>query len=99
MLQGADSWVVVHKLKSQSDGGILDPDDKLVDVADDREQIMAIYEEDNDGMPSLQHNAGDGTSASSVGTNSPDIFTVRGNSSVLYAFACSFYGYSTLFMY
>lgn len=37
---------------------------------------MAIYEEDNDGMPSLQHNAGDGTSASSVGTNSPDIFQV-----------------------
>ncbi|ODN05513.1 Partitioning defective 3 [Orchesella cincta] len=71
---GPESWVVVHKLKSQSDGGILDPDDKLVDVADDREQIMAIYEEDNDGMPSLQHNAGDGTSASSVGTNSPDIF-------------------------
>ncbi|CAL8072840.1 unnamed protein product [Orchesella dallaii] len=72
--KGPESWVVVHKLKSQSDGGILDPDDKLVDVADDREQIMAIYEEDNDGMPSLQHNAGDGTSASSVGTNSPDIF-------------------------
>lgn len=25
--QGPESWVVVHKLKSQSDGGILDPDD------------------------------------------------------------------------
>lgn len=33
---------------------------------------MAIYEEDNDGLPSLIHNAGDGTSASSVGTNSPE---------------------------
>lgn len=58
-LQGQDSWVVVHKLKSQSDGGILDLDDKLTDVADDREQIMAIFEEDNDGndgMPSLRHN-------------------------------------------
>ena len=54
----------------------MDPDDKLVDVVDDREQIMAIYEEDADGIPSLQHNAGDGTSASSVGTNSPDIFQV-----------------------
>ncbi|CAG7830263.1 unnamed protein product [Allacma fusca] len=84
-LQGPDSWVVVHKLKSQSDGGILDPDDKLVDVADDREQIMAIYEEDTDGMPSLQHNAGDGTSASSVGTNSPDIF--QGNDHKFQPFA------------
>lgn len=37
---------------------------------------MAIFEEDHDGIPSLQHNAGDGTSASSVGTNSPDIFQV-----------------------
>lgn len=68
---------MVQKLKSQSDGGILDPDDKLGDVVDDREQIMAIYEEDADGIPSLQHNAGDGTSASSVGTNSPDIFQVN----------------------
>jgi len=39
-------------------------------------QIMAIYEEENDGIPSLQHIAGDGTSASSVGTSSPDIFQV-----------------------
>lgn len=68
---------MVHKLKSESDGGILDPDDKVVDVADDREQIMAIYEEDGDGgLPSLHHNAGDGTSASSVGTSSPDFFHV-----------------------
>lgn len=38
---------------------------------------MAIFEEDTDGtLPSLRHNAGDGTSASSVGTNSPDIFQV-----------------------
>ncbi|XP_035709435.1 partitioning defective 3 homolog isoform X3 [Folsomia candida] len=75
VVEGQDAWVVVHKLKSQSDGGILDLDDRLTDVADDREQIMAIFEEDTDGtLPSLRHNAGDGTSASSVGTNSPDIF-------------------------
>ncbi|XP_076349185.1 partitioning defective 3 homolog isoform X9 [Tachypleus tridentatus] len=34
--------------------------------------IIAIYEEQ--GSPFLSHNGGDGTSASSVGTESPDIF-------------------------
>ncbi|XP_022248500.1 partitioning defective 3 homolog isoform X4 [Limulus polyphemus] len=67
-----DAWVTIHNLKLSSDGGILDPDDKLNDVADDREQIIAIYEEQ--GSPFLSHNGGDGTSASSVGTESPDIF-------------------------
>lgn len=63
------SWVTVHNLK-QLDGGILDPDDRLNDVADDREQIIALYEE----QPSL-HQGGDGTSASSDSENpSPDIF-------------------------
>jgi len=39
-MQGSDcgSSVVVHQLKS-SDGGILDPDDRLCDVVDDREQV------------------------------------------------------------
>lgn len=40
-LQPSDSWVTVHNLKSLSDGGILDPDDRLNDVADDREQVTA----------------------------------------------------------
>ena len=31
--------MTVHNLKSSSDGGILDPDDQLNDVADDREQV------------------------------------------------------------
>ena len=31
--------MTVHNLKSSSDGGILDPDDELSDVADDREQV------------------------------------------------------------
>ncbi|XP_076326204.1 partitioning defective 3 homolog isoform X2 [Tachypleus tridentatus] len=41
-----NSWVTILKLKSSSDGGILDPDDQLSHVADDREQIIAVYKED-----------------------------------------------------
>ncbi|XP_064456727.1 partitioning defective 3 homolog isoform X3 [Ornithodoros turicata] len=67
-----DAWVTVHNVKSYNDGGILDPDDHLNDVVDDREQIIAVYEEQISPYPA--HNAGDGTSASSVGTESPDIF-------------------------
>ncbi|XP_021913897.1 partitioning defective 3 homolog isoform X3 [Zootermopsis nevadensis] len=70
MRKSTDSWVVVHNLQSQSDGGILDPDDRLNDVADDREQIIANFE-DGDGQ---HHGGGDGASGSSVGTGSPDIF-------------------------
>ncbi|KAL1462198.1 hypothetical protein WDU94_014054 [Cyamophila willieti] len=68
-----DTWVAVHSLQSQSDGGILDPDDKLSDVADDREQIIANFE---DGDGPHHHAGGDGASGSSVGTGSPDIFQV-----------------------
>ncbi|EEC01197.1 conserved hypothetical protein, partial [Ixodes scapularis] len=74
-----DTWVTVHNVKSYSDGGILDPDDQLNDVVDDREQasvsasqIIAVFEEQSSPCPT--HNAGDGTSASSVGTESPDMF-------------------------
>ncbi|KAJ8934997.1 hypothetical protein NQ314_013068 [Rhamnusium bicolor] len=67
---GADSWVSVHNLQSQG-GGILDPDDRLSDVADDREQILASFE---DGEGAHLHGGGDGASGSSVGTGSPDIF-------------------------
>ncbi|XP_042880233.1 partitioning defective 3 homolog isoform X23 [Penaeus japonicus] len=66
----SNSWVTVHNLK-QLDGGILDPDDRLNDVADDREQIIAIYDE----QTRHHHHGGDGTSASSDSENpSPDIF-------------------------
>ena len=41
------------------EGGILDPDDRLVDVCDDREQLIAFYDEE--GIPQ----GGDGMSASS----------------------------------
>ena len=36
--QAVDYWVTVHNLKSL-DGGILDQDDRLIDVVDDREQV------------------------------------------------------------
>jgi partitioning defective protein 3 len=52
------SWVSVHSLKAK-EGGILDPDDRLVDVCDDREQLIAFYNEE--GIPQ----GGDGMSASS----------------------------------
>lgn len=68
--------MAVHNLQSQSGGGILDPDDRLNDVADDREQIIANFE-DGDGV---HHGGGDGASGSSVGTGSPDLFHVSPSS-------------------
>ena len=38
MLQPSSYWIAVQTLKA-SDGGILDSDDQLCDVADDREQV------------------------------------------------------------
>ncbi|XP_014680147.1 PREDICTED: partitioning defective 3 homolog, partial [Priapulus caudatus] len=65
----ADHWVHVHNMKTTSDDGILDPDDLLSDVVDDREQIEASFEEQTQ-----PHNGGDGTSgSSSVGTSSPEL--------------------------
>ena len=51
----------------------MDPDDRLSDVVDDREQILASFE---DGDGAHHHGGGDGASGSSVGTGSPDIFHV-----------------------
>lgn len=70
--KSSNSWVTVHSLKSQSDGGILDPDDRLRDVADDREQIVALYDDGDSNSPH-QHGGGDGASA----TSSPDMFHSR----------------------
>ncbi|XP_066589181.1 partitioning defective 3 homolog isoform X2 [Prorops nasuta] len=61
-----DNNLNVTSLSSLTGGGILDPDDRLCDVADDREQIVAHFHND------ILHAGGDG--ASSVGTNSPDFF-------------------------
>lgn len=71
MDQEPDSWTVVHHLQSQS-GGILDSDDRVSDVADDRELIIATFEDSPD--PGVPQGGGDGASGSSVGTGSPDIF-------------------------
>ncbi|XP_027843478.2 partitioning defective 3 homolog isoform X3 [Aphis gossypii] len=71
--ENSNSWVTVHSLQSQSDGGILDPDDRLRDVADDREQIVALYDDGDSNSPH-QHGGGDGASA----TSSPDMFHNRG---------------------
>ncbi|KAG5681514.1 hypothetical protein PVAND_010940 [Polypedilum vanderplanki] len=69
-----ESWVVVHHLQSQS--GILDPDDRVNDVADDREQILASFD-DRSPDPGIPQGGGDGASGSSVGTGSPDIFRIQ----------------------
>ncbi|XP_077285393.1 par-3 family cell polarity regulator isoform X2 [Arctopsyche grandis] len=68
--KGSESWIVVRNLRSET-GGILDPDDQLKDVADDRETLVATLEGRHD---SHLHHGGDGASGSSVGTASPDLF-------------------------
>uniref|UniRef100_A0A3B4DCU5 PDZ domain-containing protein n=1 Tax=Pygocentrus nattereri TaxID=42514 RepID=A0A3B4DCU5_PYGNA len=70
----AGYWVQVHRLE-HGDGGILDLDDVLCDVADDKDRLVAVYEEQE------PHAGGDGTSASSTGTQSPDLFSVEVSSS------------------
>ncbi|XP_017285039.1 partitioning defective 3 homolog isoform X3 [Kryptolebias marmoratus] len=73
-------WLQVHRLE-HSDGGILDLDDVLCDVADDKDRLIAIYDEQE------PHHGGDGTSASSTGTQSPDLFAADlGAGSVASAF-------------
>uniref|UniRef100_A0AAY5ESJ6 PDZ domain-containing protein n=1 Tax=Electrophorus electricus TaxID=8005 RepID=A0AAY5ESJ6_ELEEL len=61
-------WIQVHRLE-HGDGGILDLDDVLCDVADDRDRLVAVYDEQD------PHHGGDGTSASSTGSQSPDVFS------------------------
>ncbi|XP_027005015.1 partitioning defective 3 homolog isoform X4 [Tachysurus fulvidraco] len=61
-------WIQVHRLE-HGDGGILDLDDVLCDVADDKDRLVAVYDEQD------PHHGGDGTSASSTGSQSPDVFS------------------------
>ncbi|CAG2206274.1 PARD3 [Mytilus edulis] len=68
-VKSGDYWVSVNNLRT-TDGGILDPDDLLVDVVDDKEQLVADYEEQ--GANNYQPHNGDGASASSTGTASPE---------------------------
>ncbi|XP_065118254.1 par-3 family cell polarity regulator alpha, b isoform X2 [Paramisgurnus dabryanus] len=66
--KGEEYWVQVYRLE-HGDGGILDLDDVLSDVADDKDRLVAVYDEQE------PHVGGDGTSASSTGTQSPEIFS------------------------
>uniref|UniRef100_A0A673UBJ2 Partitioning defective 3 homolog n=1 Tax=Suricata suricatta TaxID=37032 RepID=A0A673UBJ2_SURSU len=69
-------WIQVHRLE-HGDGGILDLDDTLCDVADDKDRLVAVFDEQD------PHHGGDGTSASSTGTQSPEVFgSELGTSSV-----------------
>ncbi|XP_038045105.1 partitioning defective 3 homolog [Patiria miniata] len=68
-----DYWVRIRSLKSEGEEAILDTDDLVCDVADDREKLIATFDE-QDG-PRHTHLIPDGTStcASSVGTASPPL--------------------------
>ncbi|KAM6275424.1 partitioning defective 3 homolog isoform 10-T10 [Spheniscus humboldti] len=72
-------WIQVHRLE-HGDGGILDLDDILCDVADDKDRLVAVFDEQD------PHHGGDGTSASSTGTQSPEIFGSELGSSAASAF-------------
>lgn len=69
--QGPETWVGVRALRASS-GGILDLDDRVRDVADDRETLTA--ECANQAQPRAAQ--ADGASGSSAGTASPDMFRV-----------------------
>ncbi|XP_031662408.1 partitioning defective 3 homolog isoform X5 [Oncorhynchus kisutch] len=75
----ASYWLQVHRLE-HGDGGILDLDDVLCDVADDKDRLVAVYDEQE------PHHGGDGTSASSTGTQSPDLYATELNTSSVSAF-------------
>ncbi|XP_041927499.1 partitioning defective 3 homolog isoform X3 [Alosa sapidissima] len=58
-------WLQVHRLE-HSDGGILDLDDTLCDVVDDKDRLICVYDEESQ--------VADGNS-SSTGTQSPALST------------------------
>ncbi|XP_061463903.1 partitioning defective 3 homolog B isoform X2 [Rhineura floridana] len=60
-------WVNIHHLE-YTDGGILDPDDILADVVEDKDKLIAVYDE-QDSIPKSEH-----TSVSLTNGNSPDAF-------------------------
>ncbi|OWK55364.1 Partitioning defective 3 B, partial [Lonchura striata] len=61
------SWVNIHHLE-YTDGGILDPDDVLADVVEDKDKLIAIYDEQE-----TPHKI-DGTNGNVTNRNSPDSF-------------------------
>ncbi|CAB4054019.1 PARD3 [Lepeophtheirus salmonis] len=72
-----DYWVSVSSLKSY-EGGILDPDDYIVDVCDDREQLQALFDDERGS----QHSHGDGMS-SEESPNDPSAQVRRGSEPIL----------------
>uniref|UniRef100_A0A8D2NGZ9 Partitioning defective 3 homolog B n=1 Tax=Zonotrichia albicollis TaxID=44394 RepID=A0A8D2NGZ9_ZONAL len=67
VLQDPASWVNIHHLE-YTDGGILDPDDVLADVVEDKDKLIAIYDE-QEGPRKI-----DGTNGNLTDRNSPDSF-------------------------
>ncbi|XP_048725040.1 partitioning defective 3 homolog B isoform X3 [Caretta caretta] len=63
-------WVNIHHLE-YTDGGILDPDDVLADVVEDKDKLIAVYDEQE------LHNKIDSTSGSLTDTHSPDPFEME----------------------
>ncbi|XP_077175345.1 partitioning defective 3 homolog B isoform X1 [Paroedura picta] len=60
-------WVNIHHLE-YTDGGILDPDDMLADVVEDKDKLIAVYDE-QDPYPKP-----DDVTGSPTDSNSPDAF-------------------------
>ncbi|KAF2360542.1 Par3/HAL N-terminal [Trinorchestia longiramus] len=79
--QTTGNWVTIANLR-QLDGGILDLDDRLCDVVDDRDQIIAVYTEHcprkGDGPAGAPHPSRNDNIPSAVHSRShtPDIFQV-----------------------
>ncbi|KAM6259859.1 partitioning defective 3 homolog B isoform 2-T2 [Spheniscus humboldti] len=61
------SWVNIHHLE-YTDGGILDPDDVLADVVEDKDKLIAVYDEQETRRKT------DGTNGNLTDRNSPDSF-------------------------
>lgn len=60
-------WVKIHHLE-YTDGGILDPDDVLADVVEDKDKLIAVFEE-QDPLHKLESPSGN-----HAGGQSPDAF-------------------------
>ena len=60
-------WVNIHHLE-YTDGGILDPDDVLADVVEDKDKLIAVYDEQE------PHRKSDGTNGNVTDRSSPDLF-------------------------
>uniref|UniRef100_A0ABM5EN23 Partitioning defective 3 homolog B isoform X1 n=1 Tax=Pogona vitticeps TaxID=103695 RepID=A0ABM5EN23_9SAUR len=61
-------WVNIHHLE-YTDGGILDPDDILADVVEDKDKLVAVYDE-QDSLPK----SGDTGGSLTDGNSHPDTF-------------------------